>query len=153
MRDITLQVVAGSLWRGSASLISVTDPCLISTLLVGLRHTVNSLVWNGKVKSSPHANCHLLLVRSHGVDRSRRRDTRFLKCCWWRFEFCAVSTGNCWTANAAWRPWILKYLALPVLVRDCKASFDDFEVSLNEFGLFLQPFLPSVRLQQCGYLW
>jgi len=101
MRDITLQVVAGSLWRGSASLSSVTDPFFVSTLLVGLCHSVYSLVWNGKVKSLPHVNCHLLHVRSLGVDRSPRRDTKFLKRCCWRFEFCAVSTGNCWPVDAA----------------------------------------------------
>jgi hypothetical protein len=30
-------------------------------------------------------------------------------------------------------------IALPVLVRDRKASINDFEVSRNEYGLFLQP--------------
>jgi predicted branched-subunit amino acid permease len=82
MRDITLQVVAGSLWRGGASLSSVTDPYLVSTLLVGLRHSVYSLVWNGKVKSLPRANCHLIHVCSLVGYRSPRRNTKFLKHCW-----------------------------------------------------------------------
>jgi hypothetical protein len=58
-----------TVWDGSTSLSSVTDPRLVSTLLVGLRHSVYYLVWKGKVKSWPHANCHLFLVRSNGVDR------------------------------------------------------------------------------------